>query len=51
MSPKNRTNRNELSSGFNDEDRQLLTEINVTIKKLVEEVEYLKEEVEESKLK
>ena len=51
MSPKNRTNRNELSSGFNDEDRQQLTEINVTIKKLVEEVEYLKEEVEESKLK
>ena len=51
MSPKNRTNRNELSSGFNDEDRQQLTEINITIKKLVEEVEYLKEEVEESKLK
>ena len=51
MSPKNRTNRNELSSGFNDEDRQQLTEINLTIKKLVEEVEYLKEEVEESKLK
>ena len=51
MSPKNRTNRNELSSGFNDKDRQQLTEINVIIKKLVEEVEYLKEEVEESKLK
>ena len=51
MSPKNRTNRNELSPGFNDEDRQQLTEINTTIKKLVEEVEYLKEEVEESKLK
>ena len=51
MSPKNRTNRNELSSGFNDDDRQQLTEINITIKKLVEEVEYLKEEVEESKLK
>ena len=51
MSPKNRTNQNELSSGFNNEDRQQLTEINVTIKKLVEEVEYLKEEVEESKLK
>ena len=51
MSPKNRTNRNELSSGFNDEDRQQLTEINLTIKKLVEEVEYLKKEVEESKLK
>ena len=46
MSPKNRTNRNELSSGFNDEDRQQLTEINITIKKLVEEVEYLKEEVQ-----
>ena len=51
MSPKNRTNRNELSSGFNNEDRQQLTGINITIKKLVEEVEYLKEEVEESKLK
>ena len=51
MSPKNRTNRMELSSGFNDEDRQQLTEINLTIKKLVEEVEYLKEQVEESKLK
>ena len=51
MSPKNRTNRNELSSGFNDEDRQQLIEINVTIKKLVEEVECLKEEVEENKLK
>ena len=51
MSPKNRTNRNELSSGFNDENRQQLAEINITIKKLVEEVEYLKEEVEESKLK
>ena len=50
MSPKNRTNRNELSSGFNDEDRQQLTEINITIKKLVEEVEYLKEG-EENKLK
>ena len=51
MSPKNKTNRNELSSGFNDEDRQQLTEVNLTIKKLVEEVEYLKEEVEKSKLK
>ena len=40
-----------MSSGFNEEDRQQLTEINVTIKKLVEEVEYLKEEVEENKLK
>ena len=48
--PKNRTNQNELSSGFNDKDRQQLTEINV-IKKLVEEVKYLKEEVEENKLK
>ena len=51
MSPKNKTNRNKLSSGFNDDDRQQLTEINVIIKKIVEEVEYLKEEVEESKLK
>ena len=51
MSPKNRTNRNELSFGFSDEDRQQLTEINITIKKLVEEVEYLKKKVEESKLK
>ena len=51
MSQKNRANRNELSSGFNEEDKQQHTEINVTIKKLVEEVEYLKEEVEENKLK
>ena len=51
MSPKTKPNRNELSSCFNNEDRQQLTEINVIIKKLVEEVEYLKEEVEESKLK
>ena len=51
MRPKNRTNnRNELSSSFNDEDRQQLTEINITIKELIEEVEHLKE-VEESKLK
>ena len=49
MRSKNKTNRNELSSDFNDEDRQQLTEINTTIKKLIEEVEYLKE-VEESKL-
>ena len=42
-----------MSSGFNDEDRQQLTEINVTIKKLVKEIKhrYLKEEVEENKLK
>ena len=51
MRPKNRTNRDKLSSGFNDEDRQQLTKINATIKKLIEEVEYLKEEVEENKLK
>ena len=51
MSQKNRANRNELSSGFNEEDKQQHTEISVTIKKLVEEVEYLKEEVEENKLK
>ena len=51
MRPKNRTNRDKLSSGFNDEDRQQLTKINATIKKLIEEVEYLKEEVEANKLK
>ena len=48
MRPKNRTNQNELSSGFNFEERHQLTEIYTMIKK---EVEYLKEEVEESKLK
>ena len=36
---KNRANRNQLSSGFNDENRQQLTEINTTIVKLIE---YLK---------
>ena len=51
MTSKNRANRNELSSGFNDKNRQQLTKINTTIKNLIEEVEYLKEEVEDSKLK
>ena len=50
MRPKNRANRNESSHGFNNEDKQQLIEINGTIKKLIKEVEYLKE-VEESKLK
>ena len=51
MRPKSRTNQNELSSVFNNENRQQHTKINITIKKLIKEVKYLKKEVEESKLK
>ena len=50
MRPKNRNERNKLSSGFNDEDGQQLTEIRTTIKKLIE-VEYPEEEVEERRPK
>ena len=38
------------SSGFNDEDRKQLNEINSTVKGLIEEIRYLKQEVVQNKL-
>ena len=38
------------SSGFNDEDRKQLNEINSTVKGLIEEIRYLKHEVVQNKL-